>query len=111
MGIEKTKLMAHKLIYWTNINDDIRKYIKHCSTCLDFQQTQPKEKINKPQIPAKPLEMVSAAMFTIHNINYLCIAGYHNKFPVIKKTDDLSAGSIILTCKITLFQNTVYQRK
>ena len=30
MGIEKTKLLAWKCVYWTNINADIKKYIKQC---------------------------------------------------------------------------------
>ena len=45
MGIEKTKLLACKCVYWYSINADIEKYIKQCATCLEFQQTQPKEKI------------------------------------------------------------------
>ena len=39
-------------------------------------------------------------MFTLHNKNYLCAVDYHSKFPVIKKMEDLSADSLILTCKI-----------
>ena len=35
-------------------SDDIEKTHKNCSTCLDFQQTQPKEKIIHHEIPAKP---------------------------------------------------------
>ena len=35
--------MAYASIYWTNINDDIEKQVKFFSTCLDFQQTQPKK--------------------------------------------------------------------
>ena len=31
MGIEKTKLLACKSIYWVNINDYIEKYIKNCA--------------------------------------------------------------------------------
>ena len=39
-------------------------------------------------------------MFMLHIKNYLCIVDYHSKFPVIKKMEDLSADSLILTCKI-----------
>ena len=44
MGIKKTKLLTHELVYWVNINTDIEKHIK-IVTCLEFQQTQPKEKM------------------------------------------------------------------
>ena len=44
MGMEKMKLLVCKSIYWVNINNDVDNYVKNYSTCLVFQQTQPKEK-------------------------------------------------------------------
>ena len=51
MGIEKTKLLACECVYWPSINADIEKYIKQCSTYLQFQQTQPQERIIHHDIP------------------------------------------------------------
>ena len=51
MSIEKTKLLTCKSIYWVDINTDIEKHVKRCNTCLEFQQTQPKEKIMHHNIP------------------------------------------------------------
>ena len=48
---------------------------------------------------ARPLEVIGAGMFTLNNKHYLCIVVYHSKFPVIKNTEDLSADSLVLTCK------------
>ena len=39
-------------------------------------------------------------MFTLNNKYYLCIVDYHSIFPIIKKVEDLSADSLILTCKV-----------
>ena len=39
-------------------------------------------------------------MFTLNNKHYLCIVDYHSKFPVIKKTEDLSGYNLILMCNI-----------
>ena len=39
-------------------------------------------------------------MFTLNNKKYICIVDYHSKFPIIKKTEDLSVDSLTLTCKI-----------
>ena len=39
-------------------------------------------------------------MFTLNNKNYLCIVDCHSKFLVVKRTEDLSADSLILACKI-----------
>ena len=38
MGIEKTKLLAHKSIYWININTYIEKQLKITPNVLIFRQ-------------------------------------------------------------------------
>ena len=85
MGIEKTELLAHDSVFWSNVNADIEGYIKHCATCLKFQQTQPKEKITHNNIPLRPWEVVGTVVFHFKNKNYLCIVDYNSKFPVIKR--------------------------
>ena len=54
MGIEKTKLLAHKCVYWYSINADIKKYIKQCATCLEFQQTHQKKRSFIMMYPSDP---------------------------------------------------------
>ena len=39
-------------------------------------------------------------MFTLNNKNYLCIVDNHSKFSVVKKREDPSADSLIITCTI-----------
>ena len=51
-------------------------------------------------ILAKPWEVIGVDMFILNNKHYLCIIDYHNKFPFIKKTEHLSADSLILMCKV-----------
>ena len=46
--------------------------------------------------------MIGVDMFTLNDKNYLCIVDYHSKFLISKKTEDLSADCLILTCK-TIF--------
>ena len=88
----------HANLYWVNINND-RKSYKNCSTCLEFQQTQPKEKTTH-EILLRPWEVLGADVFQLNNKNYLCIVDYHSKFPVIKRREGLSAESLIATVKI-----------
>ena len=68
--------------------------------CLEFKQMQPKEKIIHHDIPLRPWEVLGADIFQLNNKNYLCIVDYHNKFPVIKRMEGLSAESLIATAKI-----------
>ena len=58
-----------------------------------------KDKMIHNDIPVRPWEVIGTDMFTLNNKHYLCIVDCHSKFPVIKKTEDLSADSLILMCK------------
>ena len=51
-------------------------------------------------IPIRLNNLIGADMFTLNNRQYLCIVDYHSKFMIVKKTKDLSAASLILTCYI-----------
>ena len=73
MDIEKMKLLACECVYWHSINTDIEKYIKQCTTCLEFQQMQPKEKIIHHEVPLRLWEAIGADIFHFNNINYLCV--------------------------------------
>ena len=95
MGIEKTKLLVCKCVYWHSINADIEKYIRQCATCLEFQQIQPRDKIFHHEIPLRPWEAVGADVFHFNKINYLCVVDYNSKFPIVRKLQGLSAEHLI----------------
>ena len=109
MGIEKTKLLMHKLVYWANINTDIENHIKVVS-CLEFQQMQPKEKIIDHDIPLRPCKVLGVDIFHFNNKNYLCIVYYHSKFPVIKRMQGLSAESLITKIKVIFAEYGILHR-
>ena len=96
--------MACKSVYWIGISVDIENHIKNYSTCLNFQQTQPKEKVVHHNILGKPWEVIGVDKFTLNNKNYLCTVDYHHKFPIVKKAEDMSTGSLILAYKFIFFR-------
>ena len=51
-------------------------------------------------MPHKPWELVDANTFTIKSNTSLCILYYYSKFPVLRKTDGLSADNLIGVVKI-----------
>ena len=75
-----------------------------------FHEMQPKDKIIHHDILIRPWNVTGADMFTIDNKQYLCIVDYHSKFLISKQTKDLSADSLILTCKI-IFAEYVVPKK
>ena len=84
MDIEKTRLITFKSIYWINMNAEIEDTGKNCPTCLDFQETQPKDKTISHKIPGRPWESVRANILALHNKYYLCTVDIHSKFSMIK---------------------------
>ena len=95
MGIEKMKLLAHECVYWYSKNADIKKYIKQCATCLEFQQMQPKGEIIHHDIPLRPWEVDRADIFHFKNVNYLCVVDYNSKFPIIRRYLELLVEHLI----------------
>ena len=71
MSIEKTNLLACESVYGIGMNADIENHITNCSTCFDFQQTQPKEKFIHHNILGKQWDVIGADMFTLNkNITF-----------------------------------------
>ena len=53
MSLEKIRLQTENSLYWLNMNADIKEAVKSCSTCVEFQQMHPKNKITPLEIPGK----------------------------------------------------------
>ena len=104
---KKTKLLTHESVHWANINTDIEKHIKNCTTYLEFQQMEPKEKIVHHDIPLRPWEVLGTEFFHFNNKNYLCIVDYHSKFPVVKRLEGLSTETS-LSQQRSYSQNIAY---
>ena len=100
MGIEKPGYSHANLFIGLISMQILKKHIKNCATCLEFQQMQPKEKIIHHEIPLRPWEVLGADIFHFNNKNDLCIIDYHSKFPVVKRLEGLSAEILITTIKV-----------
>ena len=69
--------------------------MKQSATCMEYQQTQPCEKIIPCEISHKLWQMDGVNIYTVENNTLLCIADDYSKFPIVKKTDGPSADSLI----------------
>ena len=107
MIIEKMGMLAHGSVYWVNMNTYIENTIKHCSTCLEYQNMQ----LQIPhKITAKLWKVVGADIFMVNNETILCIVDYYSKFLVVKKKEgmldeDLIWASTVVFAKFGLPKN------
>ena len=77
-----------------------RRNNKNCPTGLNFQATQPKDKIISHETPGRMWKAVRGDTFKCNNKYYLCIVDYHGKLPVIKQVEGLGIDKLLKTCKI-----------
>ena len=82
-----------KSVYWANINNNIENHVKNCSTCLEFQQMQPKKKIIHHDILLRTWEVLGADIFQQNNKNYLYVVDYQSKLLVIENGGVISRES------------------
>ena len=77
MGIAKTRLLAHSLIYWLNRNGDIDHICSKCITCKENQQMPPN--IPKFQVNAKgPGEVYGCDITDIKGKQHLVLVNYYS---------------------------------
>ena len=78
---------------------------------MEYQQTQPCEKIIPIKFLHKPWEVVGADVFTITYNILLCIIGYYSKFPV--KKNCLLADNVIRAVTVVLaeFDSVSFRHK
>ena len=101
MGIKKMLLLTHESVYQINIKTDIENMVKQCATNMEYQQTQPCEKMIPYEMLHKHWEVLGANIFTIKSNTSLCIVEYYSRFSVVKKTNSLSADSQMRPVKIS----------
>ena len=99
MGIEKTKLLAHKSVYWADIYTYIEKHEKLCNMSW-ISADAAQGKIIHHNIPLRLWKVLDTDVFHFNNRNYLCIVDYHSKFPVVKRLEGLSTENLITTVKV-----------
>ena len=82
------------------MNVDIKKTMKHCARCLEYEQTQLHEQIILSAILCKPWEVDGADIFSVNNNTLLCVVDYYCKFPIIMKANGMSADDLIRAANI-----------
>ncbi|XP_047501218.1 uncharacterized protein K02A2.6-like [Penaeus chinensis] len=84
-GITKCQLRAKDCLYWTSINRDIEYLVQQCSICQETSRSHTKETLIPHELPTQPWQYVGTDLFHYGGNDYLIIAGYYSKFPVIRK--------------------------
>ena len=102
-SVEKTRLQARDAVYWERINEDIENMIENCSICQENLPAQPKETLQPHDTPKRAWEVVGADLFNCNNHEYLIIADYYSKFPIIRKMNGLTTNNMVISTMKQVF--------
>ena len=108
-GITRCQQRARATVYWPGINEDIDNLVKTCLTCQTYQKSQSKEKLHPiiPDTPNIPWHTLGTDLFEVNGKNYLVIADYHSKFPIVEQMNSQSSRAVADSTKkvFSLFGN------
>ena len=96
LGTEKTKLLARDTVYWLNINKDIDRLVQTCNVCQEHQPSQTPEPLRQHDIPCKPWSVLGTDLFEFEGHQWLIIADYYTKYPIIRQLTNPSPSSVVV---------------
>ena len=100
-GIEKCRLRARGSVYWVNLNKDIEQMVKTCQQCQEHMRANQKEPLMPHDVPKHPWHTLASDLFHLDNANYLLVADYHSKFPIVKRLNSTVSSAVIQKLKET----------
>ena len=77
--------------------------IKNCSICQENLPEQPKETLQPHDISSRACEVVGTDLFNCNNHEYLIIADYYSKFPIIRKMNGLTTSNMVISTMKQIF--------
>ena len=95
-GMQKMKQLARSVVYWPNINADIEKVAKSCTSCAEHQNN-PSKPANHPwMLPEKPWSRVHVDhAINFMGENWLVVVDAYSKYPIIHPTTAVSTRATI----------------
>ncbi|KAB0797405.1 hypothetical protein PPYR_08399 [Photinus pyralis] len=96
LGIEKTRLRARELVYWPNVNKEIKDVIQNCHACLAYGRSNPQEEMITKEMAVRPWQIVAADFFYLNDNQYLLLVDEYSKYPeVVHMRNDTSSVKVV----------------
>ncbi len=95
LGTEKCLLKAKDSVFWPGISKDINDLTTNCDTCLQHSKQQAKEPLHPHNVPSYAWQKLGSDLLDYKGNQYLLVADYYSKFPVLRKLDSTTSAAII----------------
>ena len=84
-GITKCQNHGRLCVYWSRINEDIRKMFEACPICQNHHPHKPRQPLQPTPAPECPWQHIGTDFFTFDGFEYLVIINYYAKMTFIRK--------------------------
>lgn len=95
LGLEKCKLRAREIVFWPNINNELKNLIDNCQVCLSFRKQNSKQELIPHEVPERSWEKVGVDLFQLKGKDYLLLVDYFSKFVEIIALHTTTSENII----------------
>ncbi len=96
LGTKKCIERAKSTVYWENIDKDIEKTVSQCPICQENKGSQAPETLMPHEIPTRPWSVLGTDLFFLNQKEYLIIADYLSKFPILRKMPKKSNSAAVI---------------
>ena len=84
-------------------NKDIDRLVHTCKVCQEHQPSQTPEPLLQHDIPSKPWSVLGTDLFEFEGHQWLIIADYYTKYPIIKQLPTPSPSSVVVNVTKQIF--------
>lgn len=103
LGIEATQKLAKEVVFWPNLNNEIKDLVQSCETCAKLSANQKRIEMKSYEVPKEPFEIISMDVFEVDikgkKRRFLVTIDHYSDYFEIDELKDLSSACVILICK------------
>ena len=92
------------IVYWPQMNAELKEYVSKCDICLTHRTIQGKEPLLQHEIPERPLARVVVDLCELKDQTLLIVCDYYSNFIEVMRIQTpttLGASKILkFVCKI-----------
>ena len=99
MGLESALRFGRQVVFWPDMNSQLKDLIQKCEVCCSLHAKQPREPLQPHPIPERPWEVIGVDLFSLEDSAFLVTVDYYSGFWEIDQLQGLGATSVIRCLK------------
>lgn len=99
-GLNRCLEQLRNIVYWPNMNTDLKNKIEQCEACLMYRKSNTKEPILWHDETSLPWQKVGMDLFNFQGSTYIIIVDYFSKYIEIALLNRTDSKSVIIQLRL-----------